>query len=182
MAPRFNLLFRWFARRFFRHFDLDDATVARLRELEESGSVVYVMRYASRLDYFLFNALFLREGLRLSSFANGIRFFYYRPWLEWLRIDLDAVRRGVPQDVEQVRTREYARELTRQGASFFLFLRTTACARSCAPRVRAIAEGKNELDLLEEVVRSVLGLGQRRCTWCPLALFWRKGPRARRAS
>ena len=33
MVPRFNLLFRWFARRYFRHFDLDDATVARLREL-----------------------------------------------------------------------------------------------------------------------------------------------------
>src|SRR5262245_20849896 len=78
MAERFNIFFRFFARRFFGHFDLDDATVARLRELEEQGSVMYVMRYASRLDYFLFNVLFLREGLRLSSFANGIRFWYYR--------------------------------------------------------------------------------------------------------
>ncbi len=64
MTPRFNFPFRWFARRFFRHFDLDDATVERLRELESRGPVVYVMRYASRLDYFLFNTLFLREGLR----------------------------------------------------------------------------------------------------------------------
>ena len=79
MTPRFNLFFRWFARRFFRHFDLDDATVERLRELERSGTVIYVMRYASRLDYFLFNELFRREGLRLSSFANGLRFYYYRP-------------------------------------------------------------------------------------------------------
>ena len=79
MAGRFNLVFRFFAHRFFRHFDLDDATVERLRELEKRGTVVYVMRYASRLDYFLFNTLFLREGLRLSRFANGIRFFYYRP-------------------------------------------------------------------------------------------------------
>ena len=71
MTERFNFVFRWFARRFFGHVDLDDATVARLRELEAAGSVVYVMRYASRLDYFLFNVLFLREGLRLSSSPCG---------------------------------------------------------------------------------------------------------------
>ena len=82
MTPRFNLLFRYFAHRFFRHFDLDDATVSRLRELEERGTVVYVMRYASRLDYFLFNALFAREGLRLSAFANGLSFYYYAPMRE----------------------------------------------------------------------------------------------------
>src|SRR5688572_33427077 len=58
MTPRFNLFFRWFARRFFRDFDLEDETVARLRELEQRGAVVYVMRYSSRLDYFLFNTLF----------------------------------------------------------------------------------------------------------------------------
>ena len=79
MTPRFNLFFRWFARRFFRHIGLDAPTVARLRELEQRGTVVYVMRYASRLDYFLFNTLFVRDGLRLSRFANGIRFYYYGP-------------------------------------------------------------------------------------------------------
>ena len=34
MVPRFNLFFRWFARRYFCHFDLDETTVARLRALE----------------------------------------------------------------------------------------------------------------------------------------------------
>ena len=51
MTPRFNLLFRSFARRFFRHFDLDDATVARLQALEKRGAGVYVMRYTSRREY-----------------------------------------------------------------------------------------------------------------------------------
>src|SRR5881628_807910 len=106
MTPRFNLFFRWFARRYFRDFDLDDTTVERLRELEQRGAVVYVMRYASRLDYFLFNTLFRREGLRLSGFANGIRFWYYRPLRDALRT-LERQPRGVPQDVELVRAREY---------------------------------------------------------------------------
>jgi glycerol-3-phosphate O-acyltransferase len=178
MAARFNLLFRYFAYRFFRHFDLDDATVTQLRSLEERGSVVYVMRYASRLDYFLFNTLFRREGLRLSAFANGIRFFYYRPLLDALRIVWKRPR-GVPQDIELVRNREYARNLTRQGASLFLFLRTASLRSQLRSRRRAIAEGKTERDLLAEVVRAAAD-SDRPVHIVPLALFWRKGPRARR--
>ena len=86
MTPRFSLPTRWFASRFFRHFNLDDATVEHLRKLESRGSIIYVMRYASRLDYFLFNALFIREGLGLSKFANGIRFYYYRPLWQAIRL------------------------------------------------------------------------------------------------
>ncbi len=92
MTPRFNLFLRWFARRFFAHFELAPETVSLLRDLETQGSVVYVMRYASRLDYFLFNALLLREGLGLSRFANGIRFYYYRPIWEALRTALRGRR------------------------------------------------------------------------------------------
>ena len=102
MAPRFNFFFRRFAGRFFSHFGIGDGTVRRLKQLEETGSVVYVMRYASRLDYFLFNALFVREGLRLSRFANGLRFFYYRPLLEALRIGWQALRTPEP-DAQRAR-------------------------------------------------------------------------------
>ena len=178
MTSRFNLFFRFFARRFFRHFDLDDETVTRLRELEERGSVIYVMRYSSRLDYFLFNTLFRREGLRLSSFANGIRFYYYRPLLDALRIVWKRPR-GVPQEVEVVRAREYSRNLVREDASFFLFLSTANLRAQLRSRTRAIAEGKIERDLLTEVVQSVWDSDQQ-VHVVPLALFWRKGPRARR--
>ena len=175
MAPRFNVLFRGFARRYFRHFGLEDATVRRLRELEARGSVVYVMRYASRLDYFLFNTLFLREGLRLSAFANGIRFFYYRPVLEAVRCWLRARRTGGTH-LDHDKTRSFARELARDGASQFLFLRT---ARPPLSRRRPWLEGRAELDLLEDVVRAVW-TSERPVHVVPLAIFWRKGPRARR--
>jgi glycerol-3-phosphate O-acyltransferase len=151
MTPRFNLFFRLFANRFFRHFDLDDATVERLRELESRGTVVYVMRYASRLDYFLFNALFRREGLRLSSFANGILFYYYRPLRDALRVIWKRPR-GVAQDVELVRNRDYARGLTGAQESFFLFLRTASLRSQLRARRRAIEQARTERDLLAEVV------------------------------
>ena len=178
MTPRFNLLFRFFARRFFRHFDLDDAQAAGLRELESRGAVVYVMRYASRLDYFLFNTLFLREGLRLSGFANGIRFWYYRPLLDALRTLWNRPR-GVSQDIELVRAREYCRELTRQGGSFFVFLRTASLRDQLRSRRQRMEQSRHDRDLLSEVVAAAQATG-RPVSVVPLALFWRKGPRARR--
>ncbi len=75
MTPRFGSFASLFGRRFFAGFGLKADEAARLRELGERGSVIYVMRYSSRLDYFLFNWLFLAAGLKLSSFANGIHFF-----------------------------------------------------------------------------------------------------------
>jgi len=168
MTPRFNFLFRGFASRFFSHFGFDEATVRRLKRLEERSSVVYVMRYASRLDYFLFNTLFLREGLRLSSFANGIRFFYYRPFLEALRTLWQSWGSA---ETDRDRARRQTRELERAGGTSFLFLRTA--------RFGAVDEGRQELDLLEEVVRSVWD-SERALHVVPLAIFWRKGPRARR--
>ncbi|MFQ5416870.1 MAG: 1-acyl-sn-glycerol-3-phosphate acyltransferase [Myxococcota bacterium] len=177
MTPRFNVLFRFFARRFFRHFDLDADTVATLRELQERGSVVFVMRYASRLDYFLFNELFLREGLALSNFANGIRFLAYRPFIDRLRA---AVRHDHSRSAHEdpVRACEIVGRLTRAGRPFFLFLRTARLANVLRGRRSAIEHGKSELDLLEEVVRTAWD-GGKPVHIVALALFWKKGPRAR---
>ena len=174
MTPRFNFFFRWFAKRFFGHFDLDDDTVAQLRALEARGSVVYVMRYASRLDYFLFNTLFVREGLRLSGFANGVRFYYYRPFLEAFRTLLRGSRRrregGAPEP--------FARELALSGRSQFLFLRTQRIGLF-AGRREVVEQNRHELDDLGEIVRGVWDANQP-VSLVPLALFWRKGPRAER--
>ena len=178
MMPRFNLFFRWFARRFFRHIGLDAPTVARLRELEQRGTVVYVMRYASRLDYFLFNTLFVREGLRLSRFANGIRFYYYGPLWKALRIAITRPR-GTPHEVEMAQARTQVSALAREGESFFLFLRTARLGSWLRGRRGAVEHGKGEFDLLQEVVRGVWD-SDRSVHLVPLALFWRKGPRARR--
>jgi glycerol-3-phosphate O-acyltransferase len=176
MTRRFNFFFRWFAKRFFRHFDLDAEAVERLRALEQRGSVVYVMRYASRLDYFLFNDLFRREGLRLSGFANGIRFYYYRPLFEALRTALTR-ERGAPAELDHARSRARARELAKGGESFFLFLRTARLL--WRGRRVAVEEGVRELDLLEEIIDATWdGAGE--VFLVPLAIFWRKGPRAQR--
>ena len=174
MAPRFNFLFRGFARRFFAHLGLEGPTVDDLRQLERRGSVVYVMRYASRLDYFLFNALFNRHGLRLSRFANGIHFYYYRPLLEALRVALFR-RRGLSQVARHNDRREQVQQLVRSGESIFLFLRTERLRRFVTRR--RVSASTQELDLIEVAVRESVESG-RPLFFVPLALFWRKGPRS----
>ncbi|MEE8581493.1 MAG: 1-acyl-sn-glycerol-3-phosphate acyltransferase [Myxococcota bacterium] len=174
MSPRFNLFIRWFANRFFRNFNLAPESIDRIRELESRGSVLYVMRYSSRLDYFLFNTIFQRAGLRLSSFANGLRFYYYRPLLDALRIAIFRPR-GRPREVQRSEDQEHVRELALSGQSFFLFLRT-ARLRSWI-RGRSRWPRRDELDLLEEVVSAVWEV-DRPIYLVPLAVFWRKGPRS----
>ncbi len=175
MTPRFNLWVRWFSRRYFRHFELGEETTTRLKALEARGTVIYVMRYSSRLDYFLFNTLFQREGLRLSGFANGLRFYYYRPVGQILKTLLFR-KRGQTESVSHGEDQRKVRQLTRAGGSFFLFLRT----KRLRTFLRGLSRSKqrhDELDLLQEVVREAWN-GNRPVFLVPLLLFWRKGPRS----
>lgn len=195
MTPRFNFVFRSFADRYFKHFALEEDVVERLAALEARGSVVYVMRYSSRLDYFLFNALFIKHGLRLSGFANAIRFYYYRPILQMLKIGA-RLERGRPREVEHSEDREIVREHVRAGRSLFLFLRTQRL-RTLLRRPKS-GKRSDELDLMGEVVRAILeppethpmegaqadaealaASPSKQVFVVPLAIFWRKGPRAR---
>jgi glycerol-3-phosphate O-acyltransferase len=176
MARRFNFVFRRFEKRFFGHFSLEPDVVERLKALEARGSVVYVMRYSSRLDYFLFNVLFLRHGLRLSSFANAISFYYYRPLLELIPIAL-RLARGRPREVEHSEDCRSIRATVRERRSAFLFLRTQLLKTFL--RGRKSGKRQDELDLIGEVVATVMAEGGTHEVFLvPLALFWTKGPRA----
>jgi glycerol-3-phosphate O-acyltransferase len=181
MAPRFGRTATLFARRFFAGFDFEPGDAERLRDLDRRGAVIYVMRYSSRLDYFLFNFLFLLRGVRLSGFANGIKFFYYRPFGEALRLlwrgTIERIRRGYngmrEQSIRQIRAH------VREGGSAFLFLRTDKIRTRVRPKRRALREGRTELDYLREVVDTAFA-NDVPVSLVPHALFWRKGPRPER--
>jgi glycerol-3-phosphate O-acyltransferase len=181
MTPRFNALAGSFARRFFAPFELGAEDAGRLRALERRGAVVYVMRYGSRLDYLLFNWLFLVAGLRLSSWANGIWFYPYRPLRESLPLALrrlgERLRSGRG---EHGRSRELAQRGIAAGASAFLFLRTDKIAPALLPRSWALRSARREVDHLRELVEAC---AQTRApvALVPLALFWRKGPAQQRS-
>jgi glycerol-3-phosphate O-acyltransferase len=181
MAPQFGRTAGLFARRFFSQFDFEPGEAERLRALDREGAVIYVMRYSSRLDYFLFNWLFLLSGVRLSGFANGIKFFYYRPFGEALRLlaqgIVERVRRGArgmrEQSIQQIR------RVVREGGTAFLFLRTDKFRTRVHFRKRAVREGRTELDYLREVIDTAFA-HEVPVSLVPLALFWRKGARPQR--
>ncbi len=181
MTPRFGRLARAFGRRFFQEFRFEPGDVERLRELERRGAVVYVMRYGSRLDYFLWNWLFLQTGLRLSTFANGIRFYYYRPLPEAVRLLVRGVAARLRRGYQGMRALglAHARAVLATRGSMFLFLRTDKIGSRLRPtRQGALATGRSEADFLEGIVDATFE-SARPVFLVPLALFWSKGPRAK---
>jgi glycerol-3-phosphate O-acyltransferase len=181
MTPRFGLLAGAFARRFFRDFAFDEHDLEQLRKLEERGAVVYVMRYSSRLDYFLFNWLFLGAGVRLSGFANGIRYTLHRPFHVATSITFKRWWWRVRYRKNGMRQRdlELTRELLAQGGSLFVFLRTSQLRTQILRRKRAVAAAHKQLDYLKEAVAFAFDEASE-VSLVPLALFWRKGTRARK--
>ncbi len=182
MTPRFGRLARLFGRRFFGGFQFEPGDADLLKERDTLGAVIYVMRYSSRLDYFLFNWLFLASGLRLSSFANGIRFFYYRPLLEALRLLIRRPFQLLREGRRGLRERGLVRlrQVVRGGGSAFLFLRSDKLGSRVRARAGAVAAGRSELDYLREIVDQRF-TSEDPVSLVPLVLFWRKGARPQRA-
>jgi len=181
MTPRFGNLARVFGRRFFGGFKFGAGAVEGLHKLEARGAVVYVMRYSSRLDYFLFNWLFVSEGIRLSCAANGIRFYYYRPLGEALRLLFAGLLERLQRGFHAKRERQIlrSRQILREGGSLFLFLRTDKIGQRLRTRRGAVASGHSELDYLREVVDTCFA-EPLPVALVPLALFWHKGSRRER--
>src|SRR5262249_58587197 len=85
MLTRFGALARLLVRFAFQHVQVPDDVVARVRSLAVQGTVIYVMRYRSVIDYLLLNAVLLREGLPLAEFAPGVSLLWCRRLGDLLR-------------------------------------------------------------------------------------------------
>ena len=63
--------------------------INQLKAENEQGSVIYVMKNRSLIDYIYFNLVFLREGIPLVRVANDLNAWQIRPFLKiipaWLR-------------------------------------------------------------------------------------------------
>ncbi len=162
MLSRPRALFAWLGRRLFDHVNLDPAVAERVRALESRGQVVYVMRTRSLLDYLFFNHLFLKVGLPLARFANGVDLSFFRGLGEWFS-NLWNRRAGPPalDQLEQVIAR---------GHSALLFMKVRALT---AERVAKPGFIERLVSMQRKLERPVLLLPQLIC--------WpRKPPSARR--
>jgi glycerol-3-phosphate O-acyltransferase len=164
MLERFGILARLLVRLLFQHVRVRPEAVERIRQLAEQGTLIYVMRYRSVVDYLLANAVLLREGLPLARFAPGVSTLWFRPLrdaLGWL------ARRGRPAMSPHLA----CRGLLARGEPVLLFMRSRTVA---ARRRRALSAARLGPQYLRDAVRATEASG-RPVFLIPLAIFRGKG-------
>ena len=120
MLERPRALVSWLGRRWFDHIEVDPETADRLRALPNEGQLIYVMRTRSTLDYLFFNYLYLKIGLPLARFANGMDLVPFRGIKVWLG---DAWERLLQRQPRQPRRLEQLEMTVQANQSALLFMK-----------------------------------------------------------
>lgn len=90
-------LFRFVFATMLRSVDFAKRIITSFRDAEDRGTVVYVMRTRSIIDYLYFNLAFRAHGLQLVRFANGVKTYVLRGFWRSIGARLRG-RRGLPND------------------------------------------------------------------------------------
>jgi glycerol-3-phosphate O-acyltransferase len=168
-----NPLLAYVYRRFFEHIHVDEAWVSTVREAAARGSVVYILRNLSFLDFLALDHLTKRHGLPRIRFANDLGLWVLEPmgkgWFSALR----------PQSRGDAA--EELRQVIEQGGSAALFLKRPSAVldvtgRKIGPR-RSLSEG-------DDLIRALFALQRSRSTpilLVPQVFVWTKQPDRREA-
>ncbi len=161
MLERFGLLARLLVRLAFAHVRVRPELVERVRHLASQGTVIYVMRYRSAIDYLLVNAVLRREGLPLARFAPGVSTVWWRPFGEIARWLLRREARATGSDAD------VCARLVEAGEPVLVFMRSHVVA---GRRRRALAAARLGPQVLRAVVRAAAA-APRPAFLVPVAIF-----------
>jgi glycerol-3-phosphate O-acyltransferase len=156
MIERPGPVLRWFFGRFFRFIPFPDAAVARIKQAAEHGTVVYVCRNLSLIDYLYFTFAFISHGLPLARFANGMKMLLLMPLGRLLQ---SLWRRSQKEPVSEMA------EVVRSGESALLFLRRPKTLIGWEP---AGFRGP----FVEELIQIQRGGPRRPIVFVPLTILW----------
>ncbi len=169
MLPRFGLPMRAVARQFFDHIEGDEQDLAPVRQAVRDGSVVYVMRTRSVLDYLFFNHFLQKHGLPLARFANGVRTLFAAPLADQLKVvwaRLGQRRAGhlpLPDPVDS----GHLGELVGRGTPSLLFLKHRR--QLFGPQITGTTDA---VEVLVEVQRRT----ERPIFLVPQVMVWERAP------
>lgn len=171
VGRQFGFLPRLLARWLFSGVRIERTAIERVRRLAQEGTVVYVMRYCSAIDYLLVNYILSNEGLPLPRIANGVSTLWLRPLRELLRGLVASLLSFNIFGREFKRYREESRmtEAILHGRSVLLFLRS----RRIWGR-RALERARSQAQPLREIVHGLWG-SERPVFLVPLAVFQGRG-------
>src|SRR5512139_1486902 len=123
---RLGFLPELLCRKMFAQVRMDPEAIDRIRALAARGSIVYVMRYRSLVDYLLIAFILLREGLPLPEFVSDIPTLLLRPVGEiahTLRLRLRRARL-FGKELRHFEDRDRCQRLVSQGRPVLIFMRT----------------------------------------------------------
>jgi glycerol-3-phosphate O-acyltransferase len=84
-----NPVLAWLYHRFFEHIEIDEAWTARVRDADRRGTVVYILRNLSFVDFFALDYLTKRFELPQVRFANDMGLWVLEPmgrgWFQALK-------------------------------------------------------------------------------------------------
>lgn len=154
-----NPILGWLYHRFFTHIEVDQAWADAVRDAERRGTVVYVMRNLSFVDFFALDYLTKRHKLPQVRFANDLGLWVLEPMGRgWLQ----ALRRTEEDDVDDLR------RAVSSGSSAALFLKRPPTLLE--PATRGRIEGDKFLRTLLDVQRQ----SERPVLLVPQVFVWSK--------
>jgi glycerol-3-phosphate O-acyltransferase len=156
-------LLAWLYHRFFEHIEVDESWARAVRAADARGTVVYVLRNLSFVDFFALDYLTKRLDLPQVRFANDLGLWILEPmgrgWLNALRPPVEG------EDVADL-TRAVS-----SGASAALFLKRPAHLLE-----RKAARGKSEGDAFIRALFDVQRSSNRPILLVPQVFVWSKQP------
>jgi len=170
LAPTYepNPILAYVYHRFFEHIQVDEAWVATVREAAARGSVVYILRNLSFLDFLALDHLTKRHGLPRIRFANDLGLWLLEPMGKgWL----SALRPPSKGDAAEQLT-----QVIEQGGSAALFLKRPPAILGLTAgklgRRRTVSEG-------DDLIRALFALQRSRkepILLVPQVFVWTKAP------
>ncbi len=178
---RFGFLPGLLCRRFFSQVRVDPEGIERIRTLAARGSIVYVMRYRSLVDYLLLAFILLREGLPLPEFVSDIPTLLLRPLREIISILRERLRAGrrFGRVARPIEDRDRCQRLVKQGRPVLIFMRSRAPGmRLLESRRAALRRVRSGTDYLREIVHGGLQ-NEHEVSLVPMAVLRGRGFRRR---
>ncbi|MCO4773062.1 MAG: 1-acyl-sn-glycerol-3-phosphate acyltransferase [Deltaproteobacteria bacterium] len=169
MLPVFSWPMGRVAKRYFDHIKSDDGELAAVRGAASEGSLVYVMRTRSVLDYLFFNHFLRKHGLPLARFANGVRTLFAAPLADQLRaawVRFGQRRRGqlpLPDPIDS----GHLGELVEGGHPTLLFMKH---------RAQVFGPGVNNTTDVVEVLVEAQRKTDKPIFVVPQVLVWERAP------
>lgn len=174
MRTDFGIVAEFVARRVFGDVVMNERAVKKIRELSQSGTVVYVLRYRSLVDYFLVNVVLRREGLPLPVFANGVSASPFAP----LRVLAQRAREKIvgwsliSKDLKRMQAHDYCARAVADGKPVLIFMRGRRSGSIFRRGMRRQRGSRVGSDYLREIVHGQWNSkGSDEKYIVPLALF-----------